>query len=150
MAEIIVPHTILASLNHLKDDPLYQSERPYEIWLDEVPEGLPKTNVQFELHHNISLVDARSVGLETFSVEEQGFQFLHQPFPKQFIISGSDAANSTPEQRQAILGYLEHMADYLCESLNGTKAICYDWRVSLNSIFVRCDTPGSKVPSSPG
>lgn len=131
MAETTESGTILASLNHLKDDPLYQKERPYEIWLDEAPEGLPKTNVQFELHHNIPVTDTRSVGLHEFNVEDQGFQFLHQPFPDQFVISGSDAANSSPEQREAILGYLEYMAGFLCQSLGGTKAVCYDWRVSL-------------------
>jgi hypothetical protein len=136
MAEGAIPYTTLASLNHLKDDPLYRIERPYEVWLDEVPKGLLKTNVKFELYHNVPVVDARSVGLDTFSIEEQGFQFFPQDFPHQFTISGSDAANSSPEQRQAILGYLDYMGDFLCESLGAERAVCYDWRVSICSLFL--------------
>ncbi|KAH8587397.1 hypothetical protein B0O99DRAFT_694565 [Bisporella sp. PMI_857] len=131
----------MASLNHLKDDPLYKVQRPYEFWLDEQPDGLPKTNVQFELYHNVPVVDARAVGMETFSIEEEGFQFLHQQFPDQFEISGSDAANSSPEQRQSILEYLEHMAGFLCKSLGGERAISYDWRVRRSR-----NSPVNKVP----
>lgn len=133
--------SVLASLNHLKDDPLYRTERPYEVWLDNVPEGLPKTNVQFELQHNVPIVDARSVGLETFKIEEHGFQFLEQRFPTQFAISGSDAANSTPEQREMILGYLDHMGEFLCKSLGGQRAVCYDWRVRRSR-----NSPVNKIP----
>jgi hypothetical protein len=137
MTDIAAPNTVLASLNHLKDDPLYQAQRPYEVWLDEkLLNGLPKTNVQFELYHDVPVVDVRSVGMETFSIEEEGFQFLHQEFPDHFEISGSDAANSSPEQRQSILGYLDHMADFLCKSFGGEKAVSYDWRVSTAFCFV--------------
>lgn len=120
--QIAPEHAILASLNFLKGDPLYKTVRPYEVWLDDkIPAGLPKTNVDFQLYHNIPIIDARAVGLHTFSIEEEGFEFLLQSFPQQFEISGSDAANSSPEQRQSILGYLDHMADFLCKSFNGER-----------------------------
>jgi hypothetical protein len=131
MTSLIQHAAVVASLNFLKDDPLYKTVRPYEIWLgDKIPAGLPKTNVEFQLYHNIPLVDARAVGIGTFSIEEEGFEFLHQEFPRMFEISGSDAANSSPEQRQSILGYLDHMAAFLCKSFKAEKAISYDWRVS--------------------
>jgi hypothetical protein len=137
MTELASTNTVLASLNFLKDDPLYKTVRPYEVWLDDdIPAGLPKTNVEFELYHNIPIVDARAAGLETFSIEEQGFEFLYQNFPHQFEIGGSDAANSSPEQRQSILGYLDHMADLLCRSFDAEKAVSYDWRVSVHSFMV--------------
>jgi hypothetical protein len=129
--------TVQASLNFLKDDPLYKTVRPYEVWIDDkMPAGLPKTNVKFELYHNIPIIDARAAGLDTFSIEEQGFEILFQNFPHQFEISGSDAANSSPEQRQSILGYLEFMADFLCKSFDAEKAISYDWRVSTHLFMV--------------
>ncbi|KUJ20457.1 uncharacterized protein LY89DRAFT_666129 [Mollisia scopiformis] len=115
-------NNLQVSLNFLKEDPLYKTVRHYEVWLDDkIPAGLPKTNVKFELYHNIPIIDARADGLDTFSIEEQGFEFLFQKFPRQFEISGSDAANSSPEQRQSILGYLDLMADFLCGSPNGIK-----------------------------
>jgi hypothetical protein len=42
MIDIAAPNTILAFLNHLKDDHLYQEQCPYEVWLDEKTPGLPK------------------------------------------------------------------------------------------------------------
>lgn len=142
MTELASANTVQASLNFLKDDPLYKTVRPYEVWLDDnIPAGLPKTNVEFELYHNIPIVDARAAGLETFSIEEQGFEFLYQNFPHQFEIGGSDAANSSPEQRQSILGYLDHMADFLCRSFDAEKAVSYDWRVRRSR-----NSPINKIP----
>lgn len=137
MTKFAPTNTVVASLNFLKVDPLYKTVRPYEVWLDEkIPAGLPKTNVEFELYHNIPIIDARVFGLDTFSIEEEGFEFLPQVFPRQFEISGSDAANSSPEQRQSILGHLHHMADFLCKSFDGGKTISYDWRVSMRFFLV--------------
>jgi hypothetical protein len=139
------------SLNHLKDLPLYATEQPYEIWLDQVPEGVRQTNVEFELYHDIPIRDARAVGLDSFNIDDQGFEFLCHEYPQHLSISGAEEVNETPEQRRAILEYIDIMASFLCETYGGTKAVCYDWRVrnqcSKNGgasllIQTRFDDPG--------
>lgn len=135
MATEAVSSPFLASLNHLSDLLDYKVERPFEIWLDKIPEGLEQTNVKFELQHNIPITDARSIGLDQFDIELHGFEFLKQKFPTQCVISGSDSANASDEQRAAILEYVNIMSDFLCETYGGVKAVCYDWRVRSQSII---------------
>ena len=129
MATEVLNAPVLASLNHLSDLVDYKVERPYEIWLDEVPHGLEQTNVKFELQHDIPIIDARSVGLDHFDIELHGFEFLKQRYPAQCVISGADSANASEEQRSAILEYIRIMSDFLCEKYGGVMAVCYDWRV---------------------
>jgi len=122
-------HTFPVSLNYLSSTPLYQEEKPYEIWQEDIPTGVQKTNVKFELYDDIPIHDARELGIETFNIEKQGFEFLRQEYPH-CNIRGTDDRNASPEQRDAILEYLDIMAKFLCERYGGTKAACYDWRVS--------------------
>ncbi|KAI1311973.1 hypothetical protein F5Y03DRAFT_381800 [Xylaria venustula] len=141
MATDTVSDQILASLNHLSGVNDYKKERPYEIWLDQLPRGLEQTNVRFELHDNIPVTDARSVGFDQFDIELHGFQFLQQEFPVQCRIDGSDSANASDEQRAHILSYIDIMSDFLCQTYGGVKAVAYDWRVRRSR-----DSPVNKSP----
>jgi hypothetical protein len=122
--------TFQTSLNYLSSTNLYDKEKPYEIWLDEVPAGLRPTNVAFQLYPDVAVHDARAVGLDSFSIEEHGFEFRRHPFPKDRCpISTAEDAIPTNEQRDAILSYIDVMNKFLRESLGGEKAVCFDWRV---------------------
>ncbi|KAK3377335.1 hypothetical protein B0T24DRAFT_620990 [Lasiosphaeria ovina] len=131
------------SLNYLSSTNLYDKEKPYEIWLDNVPAGLRPTNVAFQLYPDVAVYDARAVGLDSFSIEEHGFEFRRHPFPKDRCpISTAEEAIPTNEQRDAVLSYIDVMNKFLCESLGGEKAVCFDWRVRQSK-----GTPISKSPN---
>jgi hypothetical protein len=122
--------TIHAPLNHLKDDPIYQDEKAYEIWLETLDPGIPRTNVKFEVVKDVSLTDVRSLTqAELPSLDAHGFEYFHHPFPDSCNIRTADDIGHQPEQRQAMENYLVIMTDLLLSHFGGRKAVCYDWRV---------------------
>ncbi|KAJ8132508.1 hypothetical protein O1611_g1114 [Lasiodiplodia mahajangana] len=111
------------SLNHLKDLPLYQIEKPYEIWAP-VDETQCKTNVQFEYCDGIPVADVRG-RQDEFDIETCGFSFLHHP-----VGLGLSAAEvKTDEGRLLVIRYLEEMSSFLQQTLSCRRVLCYDWRV---------------------
>ncbi len=112
------------SLNHLKDLPLYQHEKPYEVWLP-LANDSAKTNVVFSYCHDIPVTDARP-NKQTFDIEEYGFAFLQHP-------AGLDLAAEdvkTDQGRKSVIRYLEDMSTFMQDYFKADRVLCYDWRVS--------------------
>ena len=130
MAAVALPTS--AQLNHLRDDPVYHDEVPYEIWADNFPEDTPRTNVRLNLVPGCPLTDVRSIADESQrpTLATAGFEWMHQKFPRETGLWGADDVNTaTPAQRQALDRYLVTMAAFLQERLGCAKAVCWDWRV---------------------
>ncbi|KAF1957121.1 hypothetical protein CC80DRAFT_561632 [Byssothecium circinans] len=128
MANITFPPVIHASLNHLSDTDLWQVEKPYEIWMDEVPAGAERTNVSFDTIDNIPLTDIRQMGKQKPTVEKEGFEVFVHPFPDECSITNVDDVDK-PEKRDAVSKYLKIMTGILSDRMAATKVLCYDWRV---------------------
>lgn len=116
-------------LNHLLDIDLYNAEKPYEIWLEKVGPGVPRTNVKFETV-NVPLTDIRDLP-ETRrpTLGTHGFEIFECPFPVDCNINGADDVGPLPAQREAMQRYIQSCTTALLEHFAGRKAICYDWRV---------------------
>jgi hypothetical protein len=130
MAAVVAP--TLASLAHLCKDPRYQQEAPYEVWADEIPAQLPRTNVNLELIHDVPVTDIRSLENDLPALETHGFEWLHHPFPIETgIKTADDISFDTPEHRQGLEKYLASTIDMLKDRLGCDKVVCWDWRVRI-------------------
>jgi hypothetical protein len=129
MATIAIPTT--ARLSHLQDDLVYEEEIPYEIWADNVPDGIQRTNVKLNIVPDCPLTDVRSLAEEDRpELETFGFQWMHQDFPHQAGISrADDVSTATQEQRYSLDRYLDTMSAFLREKVGCERVMCWDWRV---------------------
>ena len=138
MASPFIPST--ATLSHLRDDPLYDGEMPYEIWSDNVSADVPRTNVKLNIVPDCPLTDIRSLGKEQPELETWGFQWLKQEFPYHTGLSNADYVDY-PRQKQldTLEMYLDTMSEFLREKLGCVKVVCWDWRVETPpSVLVLC------------
>ncbi|RWA07922.1 hypothetical protein EKO27_g7189 [Xylaria grammica] len=117
------------SLNYLARIPLWEDEKPWEMWTKTVPDGLGKrTNVQFETVKGIVMQDVRDIPEgEKPTIEREGFEYLYHPFPVSNLPDVEIDEDAT--KRAAMTEYLSSMTALLRDHFHGTKAICYDWRV---------------------
>lgn len=128
MAVVAAP--TFASLAHLCKDPQYHEEAPYEVWADEIPAQLPRTNVKLELIHDVPVSDIRTLGDRKPKLETHGFEWLHHPFPTGTGIKGADDISfGTPDRRQGLEMYLASTINMLKDRLGCEKVLCWDWRV---------------------
>jgi hypothetical protein len=121
------------SLAYLKDLPLYEKEKPYEIWM-QVPDDIPRTNCEFYEVKDIPLHDVRNLYLGDFDLETTGFKYLshetqYLPDPKIF---------QQPGQEDSVAPYLAETAQLVKEVMNARKVMTYDWRVSIPAMVDRC------------
>src|SRR5258708_6430077 len=77
---------INASLSFISDLPVFQHEKPYELWLpsEQIPDGLSWTNCQFQEHPDIEIEDVRSSKAD-FGYETTGFKYLNSPLSQVFM-----------------------------------------------------------------
>lgn len=71
--------TVTATLNYLKRLPLYQTEKPFQLFLPAQHHATDQrlSNLEFE-GRETRIVDIRPK-LSTFDLDEHGFQILHAP-----------------------------------------------------------------------
>ena len=105
-----------ASLSFIKDLPLYQTEKPYNIELIDV-EGQP-SNLEFDTHDDVVMHDVRG-NENLFNLRTHGFSFLKRP-------SQISAKPGTPE---FIEQYLMEGVQIIQQELGTEKVIGYDLRV---------------------
>ncbi|KAL7918378.1 hypothetical protein ACQKWADRAFT_304297 [Trichoderma austrokoningii] len=118
------------SLNYLSQSPEWAAEIPYEMWTMTVPEGLPRTNVQFQLQDDCEVTDIRILPERLKpALDVHGFEVIHCPFPGLDQLSSIENIGQNPDKQQAMKSYLSFMTEKLKDQYNGTKAICFDWRV---------------------
>lgn len=124
-----IPST--AALSHLRDDPIYADEMPYEIWADNVSADIQRTNVKLQIVPDCPLTDTRSLDSEEKpKLETWGFQWLHQDFPYHSGLHSADYVDYPRLKQLDILdNYLNTMSDFLREKLGCEKVVCWDWRV---------------------
>jgi hypothetical protein len=117
------------SLAYLQDLPLYEKEKPYEIWVSGA-KGVPKTNCEFHECKNIPLYDVREHdNLNDFNLNTTGFKFLTHttrclPDPNIF---------QQPGQENSMVPYLDETAQLVKEIMAAKKVLAYDWRVSFEN-----------------
>lgn len=122
-------------LNYLSHSPDWATEMPYEMWTMTVPEGLPRSNVRFQLQNDCEVIDIRSLPDGSKPVlDVHGFEVFHCPFPGLDQLSSIDNIGQDTNKQQAMRSYLSFMTEKLKEQYNGTKAICFDWRVCYQKI----------------
>lgn len=141
MATVTSP--ITGSLSHLQDDPLYQTEAPYEIWLEEWANDVPRTNVKLELVHDFSLTDVRTLDAsEKPCLDRNGVEWVQHHLPSDTgIHSADDVGSETIERRAAIAQYVDCVSRMLHEQFGCIKTICYDWRVRRSKLTLPFTSP---------
>lgn len=117
---------ILARLSFLANIPLFEVEKPYEIYFP-LPTEFPKSNCQFEDYDGVEIHDARGHE-ESFSLEKSGFAFTQ--FTSAVALS-IEAFEDPSNYTTVVLPYLRETVNFVRESVKGTeRVICFDWRVS--------------------
>lgn len=110
--------SIVAQINYLNPDPLYDDERPYAIASDPPP-GLKKTNItQVAVETEVYNVRGRE---DEFSLYSSGFQWVHH----------SLAYNVNVEQN--VDRYMEDMGVFLQSQLKASHVVVYDFVVGIES-----------------
>lgn len=114
------------SLEFLSELPLFETEKPYELFLHEIPEELPKTNCEYTTHNDIPIVDARSVD-KVFSLDDCGFSFLPAAGYPAPSIEEFESVNAT----DIIVSYLEDTISFVSRHIKADRILCFDWRVGF-------------------
>ena len=111
---------VSTSLQYLKNLPLYQTQKPFQVYthIQDVPES-EKTNLEFEEHNNVLIRDVRGKE-DQFDLDECGFQYIKHA-------THVDLSDVTKDVADA---YLEEIKQLLLEKLKADRVFCYDFRVS--------------------
>lgn len=112
------------SLEFLSELPQFKMEKPYEIFMQQIPAGLPKTNCEYSKHSNIQIRDVRATG-KTFTLDDFGFTFLPAtghpaPTTKEF---------ESEDSKDVVLHYLEETISFVARHVKADRILCFDWRV---------------------
>lgn len=111
-----------ASLSYLSNLPKYDVEKPYELWLDEVPAQIPWTNCMFKDESEIEFNDARAQDVQ-LDYDSFGFKYLSHPLTPRL------KSWQFWEDRSSRFEYLRDCIDLVRKEFRADKVICYDWRV---------------------
>jgi hypothetical protein len=123
-----------ATLSFIADLPLYEVEKPYELWLppEQLPEDIPITNCQWIRQPDIEITDLRKDGI-VFALDTTGFKYLQDPLD--FELKGEDLLSATESEN--LVRYLNNTINLVKKEFGAEKAICFDWRVrKRGSIFI--------------
>lgn len=125
----------LISLSFIKDLPLYHTEKPYFVVIEEGEGKIPSTETNLELApvHGIPLQDIRGRESE-FTLECNGFKYLKHT-----------THASADDEEDNWVAYSKEMARLIQEECGAGKVICYDYRVGyerrvdeLGEVLMRC------------
>jgi hypothetical protein len=118
---------MLTTLKFMADLPRYESEKPYEMFgLTEIP-AQQRSNCEYVAIDDIPLLDVRDYLEETFSLKEQGFEFLRHK--SQCPLSASDFELPGNEMSPNVETYLKETIAIVKERLGALEVVCFDWRV---------------------
>jgi hypothetical protein len=114
-----------ATLSFISDLPIFQYEKPYELWLplEKIPDSLSWTNTQFSEQPGIEIKDVRSNDTD-FGYETTGFKYLFSPLNQLF------KGPSWPYNDSMVQEYLSETVVLVQEEFSAQKVLCFDWRVS--------------------
>ena len=117
MADVSDP--LIADIYYLKPDPLYDTEKPYEI-ASAPPPGIKKTNIM-NTPFKTPIMNARGKE-EQFKLYTSGFEWARQTVCL-------DVSNEEGLDR-----YLADMEAFIGQHLNASKVIAYDYVVCPPSL----------------
>lgn len=122
--------SITSPLNYLADIPLWKTEKPWEMWTETLPQGLTdRTNVQFQAVEDVMIDDVRDLPHESWpKLDREGFQYLSHDFPD-IKLSSIEDIQDDQDKKIAMQQYISTMTALLRDRFQGSKAVCYDWRV---------------------
>jgi hypothetical protein len=119
-------------MRFLADIPLYGKEKPYELWLDDIPEGVPRTNVMYDHIKGITVKDMRAY--DELSLDTTGFLFLHHESQYLPSFDTPDVPGpmhlSSLRDEKVLDAFLEETANLVKDFLNANEVLVQDWRVS--------------------
>jgi hypothetical protein len=122
MAELITwssPHIEHARLRHLKWDPIYLKEKPYQVFVN-VPDGERSTNLVFETIEK-DVADIRGQEQE-YSLKDNGFRYINSPSK----LNGADFDRQEEIERV----YLSECEELIKSHVAGAdQTFIFDWRV---------------------
>ena len=106
---------------------VYRKEKPYELWLQKIPEGATQTNVVWVDTPGIKISDMRehSVGLES-----TGFTYINSPsscLPRFAVPNGEGI--STLLKDTTVEAYLTEAMAVVKKELGDDILFVQDWRV---------------------
>jgi hypothetical protein len=123
---------IHAPLNHIVRSPKWDNEKAYEMWIEEIPPGLERSNVEFQVIPDCPITDIRNLPpAEQPTLDREGYQILHSPFSDfgGLNLSSIEHLDGDEAKRRAMRTYLASMTEKLRDQYDGVKAVCFDWRV---------------------
>ncbi|KAK0646750.1 hypothetical protein B0T16DRAFT_414201 [Cercophora newfieldiana] len=107
------------SFKFFSPSPRYDTEKPYELFLDENPPDFPATNCEF-VFENVKIADIRTLPSRT-TLDGEGFQVLSH--------KSSVLCNAADIQDPAkVEAYLNQTIELVKMECDASKVICYDWR----------------------
>ncbi|KAF1954824.1 hypothetical protein CC80DRAFT_550002 [Byssothecium circinans] len=114
-----------AALSFIADLPLYEEEKPYELWLppEQLPKDIPVTNCQWIRQPDIEIEDLRKSNAAV-ALDTTGFKYLNDPLD--FELQGEDLMSDTESEN--LVRYLNGTVDRVKKEFKADKAICFDWR----------------------
>jgi hypothetical protein len=127
------PVDINATLTYLSDLPVYENEKLFEIWADNAPTELPRTNTEFTEHGDVLIEDLRYRPIQP-DLDSTGFTFLKHE--SACLPRAEDMLAAEPTEM--LYQYLEEVIELIKELLQADKVLCFDWRVSQR--LTGCET----------
>jgi hypothetical protein len=122
------PHTETTSLQFIKWNEVYKTEKPYQIFID-LPPSTPRTNVVFE-SRDVVFRDIRG-SEETFDLDTHGFMMRN--------VGEVEGLNEDPTTVFMEQVYLPSVEELLKREVEGADRVkIFDWRVGLDDPFVDC------------
>lgn len=112
-----------ASFHFLSESPLFGTEKPYEVFMRSIPDGLPKTNCEYTTHSGIRVRDAREETQE-ITLGDHGFCFLRAdsfPAPTMGCFENGE--------EHKVVEYLRNTVTFVHRHIKADKILCFDWRV---------------------
>lgn len=114
-----------ASFHFLTESLLSSTEKPYEIFMRSIPDGLPKTNCEYTTHDGIAINDARD-GTHGITLENFGFCFL----PADDFPAPTMGCFESGEEHE-VARYLRDTVAFVHRHIPADKILCFDWRVRI-------------------
>jgi hypothetical protein len=109
-----------AKLKFFSTSEHFDAEKPYELFLDAVPRGIPATNCEF-CTEQVDLQDIREMPVRP-TLDKEGYEVLDS---ESAILRDAKQLDD-PDIADAYLGETIRLIQTSCRA---SKVICYDWRV---------------------
>lgn len=118
-------HNLTASLDFLSPLTLYETQKPYRIFSQDLAaHGRPRSNIELEKHQGIFIHDIRGRE-DQFSLDEHGFQPISHTIK---FTAFDDPARISGE-------FLDEVEELIMNNIPGVKGLyLYDWKVG--ALFV--------------